>query len=561
MRDADPDRDPLARAIAASGRGGGAFDGRAPYFREPLREKRLKLILHLLSYGEVLVVRGAVGSGRSRLLRQIRDEARQDWRVCLVEGSPVVSHDVLESVLVDGFGIDPDARDPDLPLVLRRTLVDLRRTHVIPVCLVDDADRLPASALDLLAGLHRDDEGGIGPGLLLVVEDSTSTLPADLQERIGHVFEWPGFNQQGTRDYVFHCLRSAGEKEGPPFTAAALRLIHASSEGLPGRIEPLARRLLVGGRARRGGGTASTVVEPPTAGGADGPPAMAPRREASRTAAGRWVRRLAMASVVGLLGLIWWQQDRINALFGQGAMESRPANRSEAEAERRRVPAGERGVVAPAGAAAVPDDRPSAGTSGSVMDGTGWPEQPPAEDSDVAPVVAGATAPVRDGSEPATVSDGGDEGALAVAASPPASAVTPVTVTRAFDDADAAAGATTVSPVGDRGVVHEDVGRTPMEPYEAWLSSRPPEHFTLQLLALEPAQARRYVVEHGLADEAVLLPRRSPDGRTLLAIVHGDFADGEAARREVERLRRRMPGLEPWLRRFSDIQAELGRRP
>lgn len=122
-------------------------------------------------------------------------------------------------------------------------------------------------------------------------------------------------------------------------------------------------------------------------------------------------------------------------------------------------------------------------------------------------------------------------------------------------DAHAAGGAPSVaSPVAGGGAAME------MEPYAAWLSSRPARHYTLQLIALAPADARRFVAEHDLGDGAVLLPRRGPGGRPMLAVVYGDFASREAAQRRSKALRREIPGLSPWLRRFADIQAELTRR-
>ncbi len=571
----DPRPDPLAGALSAHR--GDPFDGRAPYFREAQREKRRLLMQHLLSYGELLVVQGSPGSGRTRLLRQISDEAAPGWRVCLVEGDATMSHDRLESALIDGLGLDVDVTGESVVVALQRAIHDLRQGHVLPVCLVDDADELPASSLELIARLCRDGDAGehSALGFLLVVDrpgpDGTPPAPlVALEGKVGHVFDWPELDRQGTRDYVFHCLRSAGEPVGAQFTVAALRLVHASSGGLPGRINPLARRLLHGGEKRRRDGGAADAAVTPLADGA----------RVSGSAAGngagarghRWGRRLGLLSLCLLLGLVWWQQDRINALFegapnetavdlgAGGAFEETGAVDSgsgvgfsmtdglETDADDVVTPEVGRTDLGRAGPLEATIDADAQG--GGTTDGA----------EDVVDRTDGPTAPSPPGPTPEETAAAPDGAGLPDLPVRDRQAAAVSTVSRVVDDGSAVGGdgSRPAADASERDLGHRDAPA--MGPDTAWLTSRPAGHFTLQLIALDPVDARRFVNEHGLGDEAVLLPRRGPGGRSMLAVIYGDFASRDAARRRAGELRRRIPGLAPWLRRFADIQAELARR-
>ncbi len=538
------------------------------------------LMQHLLSYGELLVVQGPSGSGRSRLLRQIRDEAPPSWRVCLVEGGAAMSHDRLESALIEGLGLAIDPGGKDVVPALQRAIHDLRQGHVLPVCLIDDADGLPASSLELIAQLCRDGGGGetSALGFLLIVDspapDTAPPAPlVALKGKVGHVFDWSGFDQQATRDYVFHCLRSAGEAIGAQFSIAALRLVHASAAGLPGRINPLARRLLHGGTKRRQDRRAGEEDQPlrrETEG-------MEPPTPGDRKARGhRQTRRLGLLSLGLLLALVWWQQDRINALFDaspRGAVVGGEATSPVAEAgpaDTTLAPEGPRedtggpieapsgpaggfaaGAMAPADVSGTPvEEAVVAGPEASADEPMAMVEAPmssalpPVEGAARESGVAAQRGSERQGVDASTVSE-------------------PMIVAgmRVGDDSRATVEAPAPS-IPSQQTRRKDAGRQEtavMEPYRAWLTSRSARHFTLQLIALGPADARRFVTEHGLADEAVLLPRQGPAGRQMLAVIYGDFASREAARQRAGELRHKIPGLAPWLRRFADIQAELAR--
>ncbi len=83
-----------------------------------------------------------------------------------------------------------------------------------------------------------------------------------------------------------------------------------------------------------------------------------------------------------------------------------------------------------------------------------------------------------------------------------------------------------------------------------WVQGRPGNHFTLQLGAFsKPESASRFIREQSVPAPVYVYPLRQ--GReTRYLVLHGSFATREAA----EPARRRFNHLEPWLRRFGDLQ-------
>ncbi len=95
----------------------------------------------------------------------------------------------------------------------------------------------------------------------------------------------------------------------------------------------------------------------------------------------------------------------------------------------------------------------------------------------------------------------------------------------------------------DRGAIISQVGRE-------WVQSRPGDHFTLQLGAFsQPGSAARFIREQSVPAPVYVFPLAA-DGETRYLVLHGSFATREAA----APARQRFGGLEPWLRRFSDLQ-------
>ncbi len=89
----------------------------------------------------------------------------------------------------------------------------------------------------------------------------------------------------------------------------------------------------------------------------------------------------------------------------------------------------------------------------------------------------------------------------------------------------------------------------------AWVGTRPGAHYTVQVLAGTDLQGlKRFARRSALPGPLAWFPfhRR---GHRWYALVAGEYADFAAARRARAELAARLPGREPWIRRFADIQA------
>lgn len=96
-------------------------------------------------------------------------------------------------------------------------------------------------------------------------------------------------------------------------------------------------------------------------------------------------------------------------------------------------------------------------------------------------------------------------------------------------------------------------------PGEAWLRTRNPAHFTLQLVSTHRADnVLRFVRVHHLrrAVASFHLRRR---GQSWYSVVWGDYPSRAAAQDVARHLPARLQGITPWVRRFGDIQLQLRR--
>jgi septal ring-binding cell division protein DamX len=108
---------------------------------------------------------------------------------------------------------------------------------------------------------------------------------------------------------------------------------------------------------------------------------------------------------------------------------------------------------------------------------------------------------------------------------------------------DAADERTAVADGASPGSVIAEVGAR-------WVQDRPGDHFTLQFGAFStPESASRLIREQSIPAPVYVFPVQR-DGTTRYLVLHGSFATREAA----ASVRERFGHLEPWLRRFGDLQ-------
>lgn len=396
-------------------------DGRFLYL-DPDRAQRLSLIQHLTQYSELLLlVKGARGSGKTSLLGHYIDQADAQWRLCHVQANAMLDAERLLYAIAEGFGLDVGGGDQRE--LVYRFAADQHHAGRIPVLVIDDAHELPADALEAVF-LLADAETADGAGLLRILLfcepqiDALLDAPAlhPYKERITHTLEMPLLDDEQTAAYLRHRLAAAGYRGPALFSDRAVRRIHKSAQGLPGRINEVAHHwLLHSGEEKEG------------------------RRLLARLA-GIGPRPVLMGGgLLIVLLAVWVLQDRINALFESTPRDTQTVSLplpsgQHGNTDAHPSPLGEVPAVSPAPA---PDNTPAT-TSAAVP--AAAPAHTAAEAATAQPVAPPAQESVVVTEEPEPVQDS------AAATVPPTSMVPGETTAR--NGQETTAPMPTASPAG-----------------------------------------------------------------------------------------------------------------
>jgi type II secretory pathway predicted ATPase ExeA/septal ring-binding cell division protein DamX len=502
---------------AAGSRGPDPFESswRQEYwYNEPVREKRLYLLLHLAPYSAVLMVTGDEGSGKTTLLHQFLARANDTWRICSIQGAADIDHleilDTLEQEL--SLRAESYADEDERILYLRESLHALRRGSLVPIVVVDDAHLLPQAALTMITRLTEPREDGeILLGALMFGEESllerfTLPGPGNLREHVNHTFELTPFGEEGTAGYIRHRMQVAGRDPDSLFTPAVLKFIHVASRGQPGRINELARGVLR------------------NEGQMDYPMTAAPGL------VGRVLLRYGLAAfAISLVVVALFYQDTLKEFATTG-----PAP-----------------VVVDSGAPpALPGPasvEPVEGEQGPDAPVTG--DIPPPPSDEVATALAADPVPAP--ADPPS-SAGADTRAEGERQTPVIEAMPP-------EDPSPAPVQAAVEPTpSSRTPMDTPAAESPWPRGADWLLAQAPGHFTLQLFASTEDRARAFVERHGLGEGIAIFRAKGGDA-PLYAVTHGIYPTRQDAATAAG-----LPGIaglegvKPWVRSLRDVQGVIG---
>jgi septal ring-binding cell division protein DamX len=87
---------------------------------------------------------------------------------------------------------------------------------------------------------------------------------------------------------------------------------------------------------------------------------------------------------------------------------------------------------------------------------------------------------------------------------------------------------------------------------QSWLT-QPSDHYAIQLLAMEEADANRFMRQHKLESSVTTYWVKGAE-KTLLAVAVGPFAGKDEAQSEAREWQQRLPGIQPWVRSVASIQ-------
>lgn len=479
--------------------------------------------VHQLYFGGGLVlVIGADGSGKSRLLIETERELGAVADICLTTATVMTDGDALRRDIATTVGLGAAAAADNAALV--EAIEQLRPSVTEPqpvILLVDDAHVMAPATLDACADLVRAAGGRIR--VLLAGEAAVLagwTQPVRISEGLLSQIDLEPLDDQETVDYLRTRLQVAGLRAPLPLTPAAQRQLYRESSGNLAAIQIVGARLL------------ADSLEPPIESAGPGRRAAMPRRN--------WV--IAAGIAVAIAGIAAWPVSD-----GGNAESNVLSHQDSASAgqERRRVPLvldwnGTDSVSSPAGSArgaqeaqalAVGTDQ--AGSSTSRRD-------EPADASDPAPAEVLALEPARRNI------------ATPDAASVPKAALTSEAVPPPK-----------VVPTAETAPIRRVAG-SPAAADEERLLALAPDAYMLQLMGARSLASLQASVQRSAFPGPVYYFQTQLNGKPWFVAVTGPYREGDdsgraAASGAVDSLPSALRAAKPWPRSIRSIQEDIRR--
>lgn len=466
------------------------------------RQETVEQLQHLARFGDsVLVVAGAAGAGKSATLAHFVAQCASDTRCAVVETALLDGPEQLVRRVLAGFGL-PAIPDEDLAHALQRLELFCERCReegMLSWLAFDDAQHLHAEALALLAPLLGQMSGRLR--LLFFAEQPwPATLRAALPAPVTiHLIELAPFERGESYAYLHYRMKTAGLESEPPFSAGELEDLHRLSGGMPGRINALARQLLID----------ELEVE-------QRPLATLPL----------WHLGVVAGTLLLLGGLYLW------SLFDERPVDGQPRPGATREIVAEPAP------VLLDDEPAVAQDEPANG-SAEATSGAAIRQNAEVAEDDAARQDDAATNDAVEG-QPATAPVAAVRSPSAATGEHTAMPTQPVAGVDSSPPARPAPSAAGAGPAGAD---------------EEYLLALDGSRYLLQIMASDDLQR----VQRFAARQALPVRQYSKlnDGRRWYALVHGDYPDQASAQRAARELAVRPGGNAPWVRRVDAVQREI----
>ncbi|WP_363796858.1 AAA family ATPase [Lysobacter firmicutimachus] len=299
-----------------------------------LSERHRDALAHLLfgvgqgGGGGFVLLTGEVGTGKTTLCRLLLEQLPDHARAALVLNPRLSPVELLETI-GEELRLDLAGRRGSVKALvdaLNAYLLDAYARGLRVVLIVDEAQNLSVEALEqvrLLTNLETDTQKLLQ--IVLIGQPELRDMLArpdmrQLSQRITARFHLTPLDAQETGALLRHRYRVAGGQR-LPFTAAAIKRIHAHSGGVPRLINVISERALLGGYARDDATVGESLVDQAAY------EALAPvarRRRYARVA-------LVAAALAGAVaaGAWWWRASAPTAAataatpISRGAADSR----------------------------------------------------------------------------------------------------------------------------------------------------------------------------------------------------------------------------------------------
>jgi len=225
------------------------------FYGSPSHKRAMSYLRYGLTQGEgFIVITGDIGTGKTMLVNTLfNDLSKENVVAAQLVTTQLEADDTLRMVAAS-FGLAHEGLDKATILKNLETFMTSRmRQGKRVLLLVDEAQNLPPRSLEELRMLSNFQLGGrvLFQSFLLGQVEFRNTIQAkgleQLRQRVIAAYHLEPLDEEQTRGYIEHRLRTVGWTGDPKFTDAAYADIYKYSGGVPRRINTLCDRLLLFG--------------------------------------------------------------------------------------------------------------------------------------------------------------------------------------------------------------------------------------------------------------------------------------------------------------------------
>ena len=225
------------------------------FYGSPNHKRAMSYLRYGLTQGEgFIVITGDIGTGKTMLVNTLfNDLSKENVVAAQLVTTQLEADDTLRMVAAS-FGLAHEGLDKATILKNLETFMSSRmRQGKRVLLLVDEAQNLPPRSLEELRMLSNFQLGGrvLFQSFMLGQVEFRNTIQSkgleQMRQRVIAAYHLEPLDEEQTRGYIEHRLRTAGWTGDPKITDAAHADIYKFSAGVPRRINTLCDRLLLFG--------------------------------------------------------------------------------------------------------------------------------------------------------------------------------------------------------------------------------------------------------------------------------------------------------------------------